>query len=1036
LSDKNRNNRNNSNNYTPDEMDTFFAEFNKPTATGHRHSTSALRSSSGSRSSSASAGRSRTASRSQINRTTSQRRNNRVSNTSTPSNKTRKPAPVNPKTDIKTSVSSGGGRGGSGSRSNKPVSAKSTLFSSALFCCLALIMAVGIYVGVVFMTAPSVDTDNIYSMLAQRSIMYDSEGNQIENLYFSDGNRTVIDYDTIPENMVNAVIAVEDKKFWKHSGFNFIRMAGAIKESLFGGGQISGTSTVTQQLARNVYLAEIKSQRSLSRKLSEMYCTIVLEKNLSKEEIMEAYLNTIYLGFNSYGIEAAAQAYFSKSAEDLTLLECASFAALPQSPDTYALVKADYYNSDTTLPEISTSGSVTYLYNGDLTADRRNMIIQSMNTEGFITADEMNKALDDDLQKHIKVGTASDDSNSSYFTDYAIGQLTDDIAAEYGISEADAQNMIYTGGLKIYTTMDSDIQSIVEEEFAEDDNFAGVAYVRTNYEGDILNSNGNILLYSYNNYFNENNEFVLKEDEFRKNSDGSITILSGKRMNIYEIEVNGSPDVSIEFKSMYTKDNGSFYFIESGALSIAPGNTTVDAGGNAVISADFVSNNKNFFKETDGGLAVSSDYYTLKQQVRQPQGAMVIIENSTGELKAMMGGRGTTGKQLFNRATSPRQPGSSIKPIGVYGPALQMSYEYEADGKTMALDKSDGSDWGKYITAGSVINDAALRYGGRTWPKNSYAGYKGHMRLRTAVENSVNVCAVKTYQQIGPDWSADMLTKVGISTLDLEGEVNDLNPAALALGGMTSGISPLELAAAYSTFPNGGEYKEPIAYTKVVDSHGETIFEKKTEGKQVYDEGVAWIMTDILRTTVSRGIAGSASIYSQPVGGKTGTTDDNCDAWFCGFTPQYSAALWMGTDVKIAMTSGSGRSAAFWSEIMSRVCSDIPRESFKERPANVISVGGEYYTDGTYSKTTLRKSKTTKKTTEKATTKKTTTKTKSTTKQKPTTTRNTNTVAPPTQSTSEKVNDPPVTPPEQDTDSSTDKTTEETSTDGATVQNP
>ena len=823
---------------------------------------------------------------------------------------------------------------------------------------LGIIMAAGIYVGFVFTTAPKIDTDDIYSMLAQRSVMYDSDGNEIENLYFSDGNRTVVDYDEIPEDMVNAVVSIEDKKFWSHNGFNFVRMLGAVKDSIFGGGQISGTSTVTQQLARNVYLSEIKSQRSLSRKISEAYCTIVLEKNLTKEEIMEAYLNTIYLGFNSYGVQAASQAYFSKNVQDLNTLECAALAALPQSPDTYALVKADYDNTNTSLPTVSSTDSVTYLYNGEISKDRRDMVLKNMADSGFITDEEMTGYLGEDLKSYIKVGVSSSGSMSSYFTDYAVEQLTDDIVSEYGIDRSDAQNMIYTGGLKIYTTMDSNVQSIVEDEFKDDSNYAGIAYAKTNSSGDLLGDDGEILLYDYSHYFNDKDEFTLKNDEYTAESDGSIKILAGKRLNIYETQVNGEDDVSIEFKGMYVKKDGTFYFIENGALSIPQGYKKVDGDGNVIISAQFFKDYPDFFVKSGDNYIVTSENYSLKQQTRQPQAATVIMENSTGEIKAMMGGRGTTGKQLFNRATNPRQPGSSIKPIAVYGPALQMSYEYEKDGKTMSLDNSDGSNWGKYITAGSIINDAAMKYNGRTWPKNSYSGYRGQMTLRTAVQQSVNVCAVKTYQQIGPDYSASMLNKVGISTLDDEGDVNDLNPAALALGGMTNGISPLELTAAYATFPNGGEYKSPIAYTKVLNSQDEVLFEKSAEGEQVYDEGVAWIMTDILRTVVTKGIGSGAAIGSQPVGGKTGTTDNNYDAWFAGFTPQYTAALWMGNDVNIELTSGSAKSARFWSQIMSRVCENIPRGSFKEKPDNVISSGGEYYTEGTYSRVSLTPSTT------------------------------------------------------------------------------
>ncbi|MDO4745199.1 MAG: transglycosylase domain-containing protein [Bacillota bacterium] len=911
-----------------DDIDDFFAEFDKQAA---KQSTPSSRRSSG------------------------ERRSSRSSGSSSKKKAAEAYRSARSSASRKASKKRSSGNGGGTTRSGKPAGRGATVFNIILFGGLAFIMAIGLYVGVTFATAPRVDTDDVYSMLAQRSIMYDSKGKEIENLYMDDGNRTIIDYEDIPEDMVNAIVALEDKKFWKHNGFNFIRMGGAVLDSVFGGGQISGTSTVTQQLARNVYLAEIKSQRSISRKLSEMYCTIVLEKNLSKEEIMEAYLNTIYLGFNSYGIEAASQSYFSKPASKMDVLECASLAALPQSPDTYALVK--YSTGESDLPVLAKGDGMNYVFNGDITKERRDLILSNMLAEGFITEDELNKAKGEDLQDHIKISAAASAKATSYFTDYAVSQLIDDLVEEYGVTESEAQNLVYTGGLKIYTTMDSDIQGIVEEEFRDSSNFAGISYARTNSDGAILNSKtGNIMLYPYSHYFNDDDEFVLKKSEYTNNDDGGITIKSGKRLNIYETEVGGAPDVSIEFKSMYTKDNGIFYFIENGALSIPQGYKSVNGNGDVVVSGQFFTDYPEFFKKTDDGLKVVSDNYTLKQKTRQPQGAMVIIENETGEIKAMIGGRETKGKQLYNRATNPRQPGSSIKPIGAYGPALQMSYEYHKEGKTMRLDTSEGSDYGKYITAGSVINDAKMSYGGRVWPKNWYSGYKGDMHLRKAVEQSVNVCAVKVYQQIGPDYSSKMLKKVGVTTVDDEGEVNDLNPAALALGGMTSGISPLEMAAAYATFPNGGVYNEPIAYTKVLDSKDEVIMKKKAEGTQVYDPGVAWIMTDILRTTVSRGIASGASIGVQPVGGKTGTTSDNYDIWFCGFTPQYSAAIWMGNDVNIEMSSGSGKTASTWATIMRRVCADIPYSSFGDMPSNVQVVGGEYYIKGTYSKVTLDKS--------------------------------------------------------------------------------
>ena len=202
------------------------------------------------------------------------------------------------------------------------------------------------------------------------------------------------------------------------------------------------------------------------------------------------------------------------------------------------------------------------------------------------------------------------------------------------------------------------------------------------------------MLRPYSYYINDKGEFTLSSDEYKKNADGSLTIYAKKRLDIYDTEVNGQADVSIQFKGMYTQEGNVFYFIESGALSIPQGYTTRDSSGNAVISAKFFKDYPEFFVANGDNLVVSSNNYSIKQKVRQPQAATVVLENSTGEIKAMMGGRGAKGKQLYNRATSARQPGSSIKPIASYGPALQMSYEYAQDNKKMKLNNSDGSDWG------------------------------------------------------------------------------------------------------------------------------------------------------------------------------------------------------------------------------------------------------------------------------------------------------------------------------------------------------
>ena len=184
-----------------------------------------------------------------------------------------------------------------------------------------------------------------------------------------------------------------------------------------------------------------------------------------------------------------------------------------------------------------------------------------MAEEGYISDSARDDALNDDLQNHIKVGVSDSADESSYFTDYAIDQLTDDIVSEYGISRADARDMIYTNGLKIYTTMDSDIQNIVEDEFAKDSNYSGIRSVRKDKNNNILTKNGTLMLRPYSYYINDKGEFTLSSDEYKKNADGSLTIYAKKRLDIYDTEVNGQADVSIQFKGMYTQEGNVFYFI-------------------------------------------------------------------------------------------------------------------------------------------------------------------------------------------------------------------------------------------------------------------------------------------------------------------------------------------------------------------------------------------------------------------------------------------------------------------------------------------
>ena len=719
-----------------------------------------------------------------------------------------------------------------------------------LICVVALYFL--ITVGITAIRVGAINMDSLYANIDQSSTLYDKSGNEIDTLHYTE-DRTVVSVEKMPDNLKNAFIAIEDKTFYKHHGFNFRRMIGAVLSSITGGSRISGTSTITQQLARNAYLAEIKSQRSISRKLSEMYIAWRLEHSLTKDEILEAYLNTIYLGYGNYGVNAAARTYFSKSVDELTLAESAALAALPQAPDSYALITTDAGENNAPIAEVSyytlneldqaesEDGSADYsgysydtysydnsndgddgqsdsegtgYYANDVSKDRRNTVLALMAAQGYITEAEADEA-NVDIVDILKASFEKSESPYTYFTDYISDIVTKDLIDKYGMSEEEAQRMVYTGGLKIHTTLNSEMQEIIYNEFQDDSNFP----------------------------------------------------------------------------------------------------TAIDDS--------------------------------------EVQAAMVVTEVGTGYISAMVGGRDASGSKLFNRTINARQPGSSIKPLSVYGAALQKSYELAKQNKTYSyidygIDNQGTDYWGDYITASSVVVDEPLTIDGEEWPQNFTRTFSGWNTFRRALQQSINTCAVKILLQVGADYSIETLKNFGLTTVvdDESEQVNDVNPAALALGAMTYGVTPLEMSLAYGAFPNGGKRNKAVCYTRVADRDGKTLLTGEIESTRVIDEGVAWIMTDLLKSVVSEGIAGNARISGVEAGGKTGTTNDLFDIWFDGFTPDYSGVLWIGTDLNVEMNGGSYQAARLWGKIMGQV-TGIRDGEYREMPSSGVEKNGEYYSVGT-----------------------------------------------------------------------------------------
>lgn len=608
----------------------------------------------------------------------------------------------------------------------------------------------------VIKSAPTIDL-NFYDNLMQSGKLYDKDENYIENLSDVE-NRTIVPLKRMPKNLQNAFIAIEDERYWTHHGVDVKRIFGAIWYDIRTMSKAQGASTITQQLVKNYVLSP---EKKFTRKLQEAYLSIKLERMLSKEQILEYYLNTIFLGGNAYGVQSASMLYFGKDVEELDLSECALIAGLTKNP-------AKYYPYSKRNKE-----------NPQAYIDRQKIVLKSMLKNKLITQEEYENALNKPLVFKTKETTSSVVKHQ-WFVEAAIDQIAKDFSIKYGVSESEAKQKLRTSGYNMYLTIDTKMQ--------------------------------------------EKTESVIENSKY------------------------------------YPKIPAS--------------------------KAQYAKNPKD-------------------KKLIQPQAAAVIIDVATGEVRAIVGGRGPHPLQSYNRATDTdiaRQPGSSIKPLAVYAPAIES----------------------KIATAATVIEDSPMpedfvKANGGWDPKNYDNKFKGYVTVRNAIKDSINLVAVKLEQMVGINTGISFLrNKFHISTVDTEGSTNDKNLAALALGGMSNGVTPLEMAAAYSVFANGGLYSEPIMYTKVTDNKGKVILEKLPNTEKSLSPQGAYMMSNLLETVVKSGTGKKAKLGNMPTAGKTGTSDDHTNGWFVGFTPYYAGAVWMGHDDKNYAIKGlvGGTVAPVWHDIM------------------------------------------------------------------------------------------------------------------------
>lgn len=676
--------------------------------------------------------------------------------------------------------------------------------------------------------------------------VYDSQGNLTDTLVMSGSNREAATYEELPQDLINAFVAIEDARFWTHKGIDPKSIAravvGVLTNDYAGGG-----STLTQQLIKNNVFEggrETSNGARLERKFQEQYLALTLEKTLTamtgseeeaKKRIITDYLNTINLGNNTLGVKVAARRYFNKEVSDLTLSECTVIAGITQNP-----------------------AHLNPISNPENNADKRKIILQYMVEQGYITRSQQEEALADDVYSRIQntdlITRETASSPYSYFTDELIEQVMDALMNQLGYSETQAHNLLYSGGLSITTTQDPDIQAIVDEEVNNPENYDTVKY-SLEYRLSVTHADGTT------EHFSEKNLEAFHRNELHDNFDG---------LYLSEEEV----------------------------------------------TADIERYKAYILTETDTVLAERA------QTTLQPQASFVIMDHTTGEVKAICGGRGEkTASLTLNRATNtPRQPGSTFKVVSAFAPAL------DACGATLGT---------VYYDTPFTIRNKTFR----NWYGESYLGYSS---IRDGIIYSMNIVAVRCMMETGsPQLGVEYGQNLGITTLSNK----DLNPAT-SLGGLSLGVTNLDLTSAFAAMANGGNYIKPKFFTSIQDHNGKILLQAGTETRRALKESTAFLLTDAMAASMQsnrkfsrsgvnvNSTSTGAALPNMSCAGKSGTTTAYNDIWFVGYTPYYTAGVWGGCDNNQKLKGGSSYNGGtsfhklIWKKIMTRVHENLPDPGF------------------------------------------------------------------------------------------------------------
>jgi penicillin-binding protein 1A len=721
-----------------------------------------------------------------------------------------------------------------------PSSRRKKLAGSAAFAILAVLAAMfGSLAGLLLIY--TVDLPQIQELERYRpnttTVLYDIHGNQIGS--FALERRIVVGYDDIPPVLRNAVISIEDKNFESHWGVNLFRVVGAAYRDLTSDRRAQGASTLTMQLARNLFLSP---ERSFRRKLQEVLLSIQIERNFTKDQIFTLYANQIYLGQGVYGFEAGSEYYFSKPARDLTLPEAALLAALPRGPSYYSPVT----HSERALA-------------------RRNLVLNTMLEDGVITAQQASEAKASPLDLHIEPPPNTD---APWFVEEVRRELNERFGAD----------MVHQSGLRVYTTLDLKLQEAANQAVLD-----GLAAYerRRGWRGGLLNvvAAGSSI------------------DAFR-HPDWNVTPTPGSYIHgvvtevlPYEVTVKVGETQSVILAPegwAWTGEKLASDFLKAGDIvyvRITPPSATQTQTGQHVVNATTCCQSEHASLEQDTGA----------------QASLMAVDNASGDVIAMVGGRDFNLSQYDRATQSLRQTGSSFKAY-VYTTAMQQ-------GETPV----------------STVLDAPVTFhtaSGPYTPHDYEKRYLGNVTLERAFAQSLNIPALKVADRVG-------IRKV-IATAHRFGVTTEI-PAFLPIALGAAEVSLYEQVAAYSSFPNDGIRLTPHFVHRVTTPDGEVLWDDAPDVHVSTDEKSARKMMPLLEAVIHQGTGATANVLHHPLGGKTGTTSDFTDAWFLGFSPSVTCGVWAGYDDRQTLgdkETGARVALPIWIEFMRAAIAAHPDETF------------------------------------------------------------------------------------------------------------